>query len=360
MSEEYKINCIISGFLFVLSFILGPVLNASILLNLIAFFLMISMPFVFIINIVKYIKEGPHKVKHTDWLSDNNIYEKEKKLVIETPSEIVDQLTLERYKKGEDYFYGINGKKEDNSMACFYYEKAGCLGHHADALYKLGYLYYYELIIGSKDKAFDYFKAAAKKGHVEAQRLLGECYIYGIGTQKNSELAAIWSLKAAKAGDIGAMRTLGDVCVSEADYAGGYLWFRKASDQGNVRANLDLAFCYYNGWGTKQNLDLAKTFLARYKAGCSSKSYIPNKGDNANQQEIERCINNTEHIESQNQIEKAEKINSLKELPITGDYFVPTSSGYCIHTGNYGTCKYCSRRSWNSTHWEDGYSCRLL
>ena len=57
MSEKYKHRILISGGLFAFSFILGPFLNTpSLLLNMIAMLLMISMPFVLLYNIIGYIR----------------------------------------------------------------------------------------------------------------------------------------------------------------------------------------------------------------------------------------------------------------------------------------------------------------
>ena len=82
-------------------------------------------------------KENKHSSDiHDDWLKSHHIYEKEGNFKIDKYEENVDQITEERYVKGEDYFYGKNGKTQDYRKAYFYYEKAGALGHHMDALYK--------------------------------------------------------------------------------------------------------------------------------------------------------------------------------------------------------------------------------
>lgn len=57
MCKDYKNRILISGGLFAFSFILGPFLNTpSLLLNMIAMLLMISMPFVLLYNIIGYIR----------------------------------------------------------------------------------------------------------------------------------------------------------------------------------------------------------------------------------------------------------------------------------------------------------------
>ena len=57
MCKDYKNRILISGGLFAFSFILGPFLNTpSLLLNMIAMLLMISMPFVLLYNIIRYIR----------------------------------------------------------------------------------------------------------------------------------------------------------------------------------------------------------------------------------------------------------------------------------------------------------------
>lgn len=306
---------------------------------------------------------------HDDWLKSHHIYEKEENLKIEKCEENADQITKERYIKGEDYFYGKNGKPQDYQKAYFYYEKAGALGHHMDALYKAGYILYY--ILDLDNKAFGYFKAAALKGHVEAQRLLGECYMYEIGTSRDVEAAAIWSLKAIKNGSIYAYRTLGDVCAVNSDYDGAYYWYKKAADHGDKSAMLDLAFCHYNGHGVERNVYTDERCVSIYKTAYNNHEIRMTARDKGNMDEIEGCISRTKNriVQIEREAEKMEldmrkrheeEKKQLRETPITGDFFAPNMDGYCIHMHKYSTCRYCARRSWEDDHWEDGYSCRII
>ncbi|CAG8533283.1 14928_t:CDS:1, partial [Cetraspora pellucida] len=51
-----------------------------------------------------------------------------------------------------------------------------------------------------KKKAFSLFLAAAKKGYLIAQEMVGDCYFFGIGTHENEDLAFLWYNKCAEQG----------------------------------------------------------------------------------------------------------------------------------------------------------------
>jgi TPR repeat protein len=51
---------------------------------------------------------------------------------------------------------------------------------------------------GEKVKAFTLWKEAAEQGYVKAQHLVGFCYYWGLGTQKDKSLALEWYQKAAE------------------------------------------------------------------------------------------------------------------------------------------------------------------
>lgn len=69
-----------------------------------------------------------------------------------------------------------------------------------DAMYCLAMNYYEGKGGADKDyyKAFEWFKKASIKEHVFAQYRLGLCYLYGLGTEQNSQLAWKWLLHSSK------------------------------------------------------------------------------------------------------------------------------------------------------------------
>jgi TPR repeat protein len=75
------------------------------------------------------------------------------------------------------------------------------------------------------DKAFPLFEGLAGNGYAPAQNKLGNCYFFGLGTEKDT----------TKAVEL----------------------FTKAAQQGYTTAQCTLAFCYYDGEGIKQDLHKA-------------------------------------------------------------------------------------------------------
>ena len=106
------------------------------------------------------------------------------------------------YRTAEDYYYGRNGKDEDNEEAAKWYLKA------------------------------------AEQGHADAQYKLAGCYENGWGVDEDGEAAAEWYMKAAEQGHADAQYEIGyflynvcDGCEEE-----GLEWWRKAAEQGQEDA----------------------------------------------------------------------------------------------------------------------------
>lgn len=57
-------------------------------------------------------------------------------------------------------------------------------------------------------EAFKWYTKAAEQGYAEAQFCLAECYITGIGTERNWERAIDWYRKAAEQGHAEAQHLL--------------------------------------------------------------------------------------------------------------------------------------------------------
>ena len=63
----------------------------------------------------------------------------------------------EVFQLGEDYFYGLNGKDQNYTLAVQYYQQAADSGH-TSAMYKLGDCYYYGLGVAvNKDEAYRWY-----------------------------------------------------------------------------------------------------------------------------------------------------------------------------------------------------------
>ena len=124
-------------------------------------------------------------------------------------------------------------------------------------------------------QAIQLLKPVAEQGNAEAQCLLGHYSFSG-----NNDEAAYWYRKAAEQGDAGAMLQLG-VCYYlgtgvEEDGNEALRWYKKAADRGNTDAMLRLGGCYEYGYGVKKNKNEASRWYK--KAADQGSAYGIKKG----------------------------------------------------------------------------------
>ncbi len=115
---------------------------------------------------------------------------------------------------------------------------------------------------------FNLQKKQAEKGNTLAQFKLGTFYEYGISVEKNSAVAKIWYIKAAKKKYTPAQDRLTYLDIKERGY-NEYAhaeWFKKVSNKAKKeKANslIILGQMYHNGIIVKKNLPMAFNFLRR-------------------------------------------------------------------------------------------------
>ncbi len=102
----------------------------------------------------------------------------------------------------------------------------------------------------------------AKKGHADAQHLLGLMYYMGRGVARDYKQALLWHRKAAMQGKadaqyvVGAMHYTGNAVPQ--DHKTAISWFRKAAEQGHAEAQHALGLMYrYHAAGLPQDMVLA-------------------------------------------------------------------------------------------------------
>lgn len=102
----------------------------------------------------------------------------------------------------------------------------------------------------------------AKKGHADAQHLLGLMYYMGRGVARDYKQALTWHRKAAMQGKsdaqyvVGAMYYTGNAVPQ--DHKTAISWFRKAAEQGHAEAQHALGLMYrYQAAGMPQDVVLA-------------------------------------------------------------------------------------------------------
>lgn len=109
---------------------------------------------------------------------------------------------------------------------------------------------------GNYRKAFPYLLAAATRGDVHTQNLVGYCYDLGLGVTKDKSKALFWYRKAAKAQHQEALFNLAILYEKGQNHRKAFSLYKRAAESGFAPAQCNLAVSYLEGLGTKQ--DLAK------------------------------------------------------------------------------------------------------
>lgn len=113
------------------------------------------------------------------------------------------------------------------------------------------------------DRALEEWRPLAKRGHDEAQNMMGYMYRYGQGVPQDFEIARHWYRLAADQGHARAQNNLGAMyrqgLGASQDYVEALRWFRRAAEQGNGGAQNHLGLMYFEGEG------IAKDEIEAYK-----------------------------------------------------------------------------------------------
>ena len=255
----------------------------------------------------------------------------------------------ELYKIGEEYYYGTNGRIQNDIKAIENYEKAAKFGH-IEAIYSLGWLYYWGRGVQQDvKKAFQYFINAAMQGHIFAQRYIGECYHNGWGVQSDEAKSYAWYLKAAEQGDAESAFWVALYYFNNNDKENAFWWHLRAARGGYAPSQIAVAGSYILGQGVEINYAKAKewyaVFLDTHKKNGTELSEL--------EITLERILLNSIHHYEEYQETK----DKVYLTPVTGDFLALDDSGDCIHKGHYDVCRNCSRRKWNGSAYEDGPHC---
>ena len=181
------------------------------------------------------------------------------------------------YKKGNNYYFGINGVKQDYKEAIVWYRKAA-EHEQANAQYYLGLCYEKgQGVTKNETEAIEWYRKAAEQGHAIAQYSLGNFY-RRIGSLQDYTEAVKWYLKAAEQDHAVAQIKLG-FCYEEGkgvaqDYTQAVEWYRKAAEQGHDVAQFYLGNMYYKGLGVPQSYTEAlKWYQEAAEQGFASAQY---------------------------------------------------------------------------------------
>lgn len=94
--------------------------------------------------------------------------------------------------------------------------------------------------------------------------------------RKYKDMSMISLEKYANQGDAMAQFFYGYGYAQRGEYGTAVYWYRKAANQGLIRAQLWLAFCYYNGKGVKKDVIGAREWLkeAASRGSADAKEYL--------------------------------------------------------------------------------------
>ena len=201
------------------------------------------------------------------------------KNVVEMPIEKSNQ--RKRDLDIEKFINRYNDKAKSSADRAYYSlcEKRAFDGD-VGAQYETGY--YYERTHDA-EKAYYWYRKAAEQGLKEAQYKLADGYSEGYGVPKNIKQAMYWFKKAAEQGDEDAKKRINALQKSGEDDANAqyelgrfyaynekrvdknsfqdwmtaFKCFKKAAEQGHVKAQFELAKCYDIGFGVMSDMQQA-------------------------------------------------------------------------------------------------------
>ncbi len=136
----------------------------------------------------------------------------------------------------------------------------------------LGYLYQKGLgVEHDYSQAVAWWERAAKQGNLEAMRLIARAYLQsGPGLKQDVTKGLAWYRKAADANDMMAQLDLAQIQLKfandETDLKSAFYWLNRAAAQGSAAAMKNLAVMHDKGIGTPVNADEAQKWRARYEA----------------------------------------------------------------------------------------------
>lgn len=203
-----------------------------------------------------------------------------------TPRELIND--FEKYRKkalnGDaesqhilGFIYRITGKKTE---AVRWYN-AAAEQKYAGAQFAMGNIYSKGMAGIKPDmrKAIDYYKKAAKQGHVKAQNNLASLYYYGNGVRQDFEKAISWYYAAAKQGypkaqhSLGQMYEVGEGTTKDLRWA--YMWYKFAADKGFIesRSAISRVTMTMSKKENKEAIDLYNKWAGNYWAQNTGNEY---------------------------------------------------------------------------------------
>ncbi|MBU3537931.1 tetratricopeptide repeat protein [Polynucleobacter sp. UK-Gri1-W3] len=119
---------------------------------------------------------------------------------------------------------------------------------------------------GNYSEAYKFFKLAADQGNAGAMNNLAAFYMNGLGVSRDYSQGIKWLKMAGENGFVSAQVNLGQIYSKgeydqKKDYPQALKWFKMAAAQGDPRGEFLLGLMYWDGLGTRKNLEEAKKLL---------------------------------------------------------------------------------------------------
>ena len=109
--------------------------------------------------------------------------------------------------------------------------------------------------------------AKVANGDPEAMERLAFYYENGLGVLENSDKAFELHAKAANAGSVAAMESLGGIYGKREQHHESFRWYEKAAKGGSMFAMFRLGVSYQKGWGVAPDPQKARQLLERSATG---------------------------------------------------------------------------------------------
>ncbi len=131
-------------------------------------------------------------------------------------------------------------------------------------------------------RAFHYAEKAAEAGELLGLHTLGVLYLYGYGCQADPAKGCALLEQATEMGDMKSPRYLG-LCALEGldgsvDYEKARYWFEKAAEKGDITSFYNLGRIYELGLGVTADLDTA---IAWYRRAAVRKDHVGKPANDA-------------------------------------------------------------------------------
>ena len=177
----------------------------------------------------------------------------------------IDNFRIEVTSKADNYYYGINGTRQDFRKAMKEYEK---MADKNDEIAQLMLARCYERGYGgikNLNKAREYYAKASEMGEPEAT------YSLAYLTQDDYQRAQLY-IKAADQGNLASMQIAGDYYFKKKEYANAYKYYSLAATEDGTKRNektndikanclASIGELYYRGLSVPQDYETAKKYF---------------------------------------------------------------------------------------------------